>query len=208
MSDTISNDDLSTYLRQRLKYLETCNQYVEGKISEDLEEVTNRVNKKQLSEKSPEFQSIVSSLEYEIGATFRYSMLTALCSYVEDAFKQITVKLVQDYKAKIKAADGNWFNRHLAVLEECGLDIDPIIEDCNKFRQFISLRNSIVHAWGKIDASSNRDILKSIVAEGKWAVETKNGFLVLDDGTPIEAIICAENVVDHILRSKLNAKIT
>ena len=132
-------------------------------------------------------------------------MLVGVCSFLEEAIKGITKRLVADYDARLKAQkDGNWLHRHLQVLSDCvGLDIVPFESEVSVFDDLITLRNCIVHAWGKLAESHDPRAVQAASERTESAEVSKDGYLVLGDQVIPGAIIAAEKIADGMLASKL-----
>jgi len=204
------NHQLGEYLRKRLQHLEQCIGEFNSHLEELERELDRNLHNGTVRRDDPEVGKINHHREYVVANTFRYTMLVGLCSFLEEAIKEITKRLVSDYDAKIKAAKkGNWLVRHTRVLvDQFGIDLGPIDEDLKKFHDLITLRNCVVHAWGKVAGANNPSAVKDAVDRIETAEIFKDGFLCFGDQVLPEAIVAAENIADHILESELKTSIT
>lgn len=205
-----ANVDLAKYLRRRLQYLEQCNAEIEGKLSEDKLDLCRQIDEGVYSKHDPAIGKVIFHLEFIVGNTFRYTMLVGLCSFLEEALKEITERLVDDYQVKINAEErGNWLKKHISVLStQAGVNMVAIQSDLDTFDNLIALRNCIVHAWGNVNKARNPTAVREAAKRIETAEISKDSFLVLGDQVVPEAIIAAENIVDSILTSRLNVSVT
>ena len=205
-----ADHDLGKYLRRRLEYLERCNAEIESKLSDDERDLCRRVDKGEYSKNDSAIDQIVFHLEIVVGNTFRYTMLIGVCSFLEEAIKAITKRLVSDYETKLRAQKkGNWLRKHIQVLSGLvGLKVAPIQRDLDKFYNLITLRNCIVHAWGKVAEARDPDAVMGAAHKVETTEISKDGYLVLGDQVVPEAIIAAENIAEEILTSNLRVSMT
>ncbi len=142
-------------------------------------------------------------LEIEITAqTFRYSMLVAVCTFLEESIKFITKQVIPDYHVRVKKLKrGSWLGKHLQMLaSQAGLDIKLIEREQMKFEDVILVRNTIAHAWGRVDACKYTPRLREVVARYDWVEITGDGFLELTDQAIPDAMTAALEITEHILR--------
>ena len=204
------NRDLSDYLRERLRRLEHCNAEVEEKLCDDRIAFCRKIDEGVYSKNDPIIGQMVQHLEMVVGNTFRYTMLVGVCSFLEEAMKTITKRLVSDYETRIKSQrKGNWLRKHIRVLSDTvGLDVAPIQAEVNKFHDLITLRNCVVHVWGRLVEATNPDAVRQAAERVETAGISKDGYLVFGDQVVPEAIITGENIADEILKTKLQVSMT
>ena len=209
MDATNSNQELTEYLRKRLEHLEQCNATFESHLDEERRGLQRKRDEGAVRHDDPEVRKINHHREYVVANTFRYTMLVGLCSFLEEAIREITQRLDSNYDANIKAKKGSWLRRHTQVLvAHSGVDLGPIRQDLSTFHDLITMRNCVVHAWGRVAGARNPKATKDAVARIDTAEIFKDGFLRFGDQVLPEAIIAAENIADHILVSELKTSIT
>jgi hypothetical protein len=209
MRRTDPNNELAQYLHKRLQYLEGCNAEFNSHLDDKRLELARNLDDGTYRKDDPEIGRILHHLNWVLANSFRYTMLVALCSFLEEAIKEITKRLVSDYDARMAAEIGNWLARHTRLLAEVrGLDLDPIDKDLKTFHDLIALRNCVVHHWGKVAAARDPCAVEGVANRVETADISRDGFLYLGDQVLPEAISAAENIADHILGSQLNVSIT
>lgn len=204
------NRDLADYLHRRLKYLEQCYAEIESKFSEDKADVCRKIDRGIYNRRDPAIGKIIFHIEYVVANTFRYTMLVGGCSFLEEAIKEITKRLIPDYDARIKDIErGNWLHKHIQLLSDSAdLQTVSLRSDLDRFHDFITLRNCIVHAWGKVREARDPAAVKAASQRIDTAEVSKDGFLVLGNQVIPEAIISGENIVESILTSELDVSMT
>lgn len=137
-------------------------------------------------------------------------MLVGVCSLLEEAMKAIAALLARDYEAKLRAEKkGNWLHRHIRVLSRSvNVDLAGVQTELDRFHKLITLRNCIVHAWGKVAAVRKPAAVRAAAQAIETAEVSEDGYLFLGDQVVVEAIIAAENIADHILKSQLQVSMT
>jgi hypothetical protein len=199
-------NELVSYLKIRLKYIRDCATLLEGFLDAEYKRYALQSDNNKLT---PEMQEVLHDIEYGLTLTFRYCMLVAVCSYVEDSLKKIGELVVSDYSQKIKSdhSHDSWFRKHLRVLEsDAKIDFTAIESDISLFEDIITVRNAIVHTWGKVDEVKNPAKLETIIENKKkkygtnnWIEKTANGYIFLNDLALPNAKITATNIVRHVL---------
>ena len=198
MVKPVKKTKLIEYLTKRREFLEECNSEIENKLEEDRQEICQQVNFGEISIEDPMLAKSFSQIDNVVGNTFRYPMLIAICSFLEESLKLISEQLVPHYKTKLKEERGNWLKKHLNLLKAYpAVDFMPVQTKLDIFNDIIVIRNSITHAWGA-DASSDPKIVK-IVSQREWVKFYEDGFLCLDDQAVPDAIIVATDIIEHIL---------
>jgi len=204
------NRDLADHLHRRLEYLRACTIHIENKLRQEKMDLRQKIHDGVYSKNDPAIGQMVFHIEYVVGHTFRYCMLVAVCSFVEEAMKAIGTRRLPDYEARIKAGkQRNWLRRHIRVLRDgVGLDTAPIKSHLGKFYDIITLRNCIVHAWGKLAKTRNPQTVKAAIKRLEGADVSTDGYLLLHDEVVSEAIETAEDIVETILQSTLHVSMT
>lgn len=183
------NLGIKEYFNKRLDYLECCKNEFETHIDDQ--------SQKLHSVDCPNIQETFFHYEYVIENTFRYTMLVAFCSLLEEAVKDISKQILPDYKRKIETQKSkriNWLKKHMSILID-KIDIAPIKKDVETFYNLITLRNSIVHDWGKINTDKEKKAVNALEA-GIF----KDGFLYLNDQILPKTILASENIIEHLLK--------
>ena len=137
-----------------------------------------------------------------VADTFRYSMLVAVCTFLEESIKFITQQLNKDYKSKRKdIKQGSWLSKHLELLASCaGLEIKSIESQKILFNDVILIRNTIAHAWGRVEVSKSPKKLCDTISQYDWININDEGFIILDDQAIPNALVAALEIVEHILQ--------
>lgn len=206
----LGRKDLGVYLRLRLEHLYACFADFEDHIDEKKLDLCSRVDKGEFSRNDPQVGQIVHHLQCVLANTFRYTLLGGVCSFLEEAMKEVSKRLVADYSRCLKAtADGNWLKRHIQVLrEQASLNTVPLEADLAKFHDLICLRNCIVHSWGKVAEARNPKAVEDAAGRIETASISKDGYLFFGDQVIPEGILSAENIADEILMAKLGTSMT
>lgn len=199
----------SDYLQKRLEYLRTCDIYVEDKLEEDKQKLVQKVNENELKSQGLAFRNHLDELNI-VADTFRYSMLVAVCTFLEESIKFITRQLIEDYKSKLKEKKrGSWLNKHLELLSSyASLDVESIESRKILFNDVILVRNTIAHAWGRLEASNNPKKLRDTISRHDWIKINNEGFIILDDQSIPNALVAAMEIVEHILQLPSTDSIT
>lgn len=210
MNATNPNQELAQYLHKRLEYLEECTSAFNSHLDEGEQELQRKIKQGIVQADDSVVGEIRFHHRYVLANTFRYTMLVGLCSFLEEAIKKITQRIVSNYETNIKAVKkGNWLQRHRLVLaKHSGVDLGPIIEDMSTFQYLITMRNCVVHAWGKVEGARDPKAVKEAVAQIDTVEVTANGFLYFGDQVLPAAVIAAERIADHISDSELKTSIT
>ncbi len=194
--------ELVLYLDTRRKYIRNCASSVEGFFDDEERKACNSVP---LNGKiPPEISKRLDDI-YINTITFRYCFLVAVCSLVEESLKQICELIIPNYSQELKKFRGSKFHKHIEALKSAGKNLAPIQEQISLFDDTITVRNAIVHSWGKIDKDKKRAELETIIEKyGKkdgtnsWIEKTKDGEILLNDNS---IIVTATHIVRHILKS-------
>lgn len=205
MSD---NQGFADYLYRRCDYLTRTNGEIETKLSDDELDIVLRLNTGELSPDDPDVGRAFFHIDCVVANTFRYTMLAGVCSFLEEALKEICRRVVSDYDRELKKKRGNFLRKHVSLLTGVGLNKAPIQASINKFNAMIAVRNSIIHAWGRLPEGESKKRLERNLKMIETAEVSKDGFIVLGDQVIAEAINTAEEIADHILTTMLDATMT
>lgn len=199
--DQKAKRDLANYLNRRLDYLGKCETEIENKLWRDERQLLRKVEEGVCREDDPALGSFLFHIDCIVGNTFRYTMLVGVCSFLEEAMKEITKRRVKDYDALIKAQrSGNWLRKHVRILcNGAGLDLVPLRGDLQKFHDLITLRNCIVHSWGKLAGARSPNAVKMAAQRIPTAEISLDGYLFFGDQVVPEAITAARRITRHIL---------
>jgi hypothetical protein len=207
-------NELAKYLKERLKRIEDCYRDIENKVMDDETTLMHGVD----TITEMEFSTAYRHINFSIRNTFRYVMLVAVCSFVEEALVRIAKQLDRDYSAHIQESDRtNRAKAHLDLLSEhAGLELKPIAPQLPVFKNMIILRNCVVHAWGNVAEDRNRVQVREAVAGLTEAAAkgnqdfvriTEDDYLYFGDHIVVEAILKAESIINHVLKSLLGQPI-
>ena len=95
------------YMRKRLEYLRECTFDIENRLRDDTTEFTNTC------EDDNACNEHLWHIEKAVRNPFRYSMLIAACTFLEESVKFMCNKSVADYGKKLKAyRRGTWLAKH------------------------------------------------------------------------------------------------
>lgn len=212
---------ITWYFRKRLDALDYCNHTFEIKVRDEMQTIMDSVNSGKIQSNDSElyFDSELSKaltkLNYRIPSTFRNCMIVGVCTLIEDFLllignntiitnfekKADNVKPTEEEK---KEGGLSKIKRYLRVLQgELSIDFTPINKDLQLIDDFVTIRNSIVHAWGKIDSEKDnkRDKLRDIISQRKWVEETGDGYIFLKHEAYADSITPVQSLVNHILDS-------
>ncbi len=197
--------DLADYLRRRLEYIHFCNAEIQSKLFDDGRELCSKIDDGEYSKNDPAVGQIIFHIEYVVANTFRYTMLVGICSFLEEAMKAITKRLLSDCEGKLRSQkEGNWLHKQIRVLcDSAELNVVPIKRHVDTFHNLITLRNCIVHAWGNVAEARDSAAVKAAAQQVEDAAISADGYLVLGDQVVPQAIIAAEEIAEHVLSSKL-----
>ncbi len=199
---------LAQYLRKRLERLEQCNAGFETKHSDDERQVCEDVSAGIYMDDDPDLGRILFHMKYVYANTFRYCLLGALCSFLEEALKAIGPFVGAGYDSRLKQKKGNWLVRHIAVLQDItAIDCAPVQGSVDKFCDLITLRNCVMHSGGNVDSDRDPQAVRKAVQRVETAEQSRDNFLFLGDQVVPEAIIAAEEIADHILKCILGGSI-
>ena len=218
-SNTARPKDLGDYLHRRLSFLETLNAEMESNIGNQKAALTMRLprekSKNGVYDKSDaSIVKIINHLDFVLLNTSRYTILIAVCSFLEEAMKEISKQLVLKYEKELASQAStmkraNWLKKHVELLiRHAGIDANAVQSDLSMFHDLICLRNCVVHCWGKVDKARNPQAVHAASNRIDTAEVSRDGYLIFGDQVIPEAIIAAENIAESILTSKLGTSMT
>jgi hypothetical protein len=196
------------YLKKRWDDLRASTNYVIQKMHEDERKWCESVDAGKRTR--AEANRALFHAEHVVSRTIRYTLLTAFCTFLEETAREFASRAFpSDFEDRARRKKGSQFVRYVKVLEDAGLDTRLIQADLEKFNALITLRNCVVHAWGKLSRALNPKEVKQAVAKIESADVYKDGFLYLGDAVLAEAIFGAENIgnemIDQLLPQRLGA---
>jgi len=200
---TITDHDklaLVDYLKKRLDFLKNCKAYVEKRLSDDERQFINTCDDEDICRK------YFCHIDYALRNTFRYCMLIAYCSFLEESVKLLCERSVADYSAKLNAIRrGTWLSKHRQLLRRhTALDLAAMAEDLDTMEDFVAVRNCIVHAWGNLDKCRNKARLREIVEKRRdLLATTEDGFLVVERDAVSTASVTSRKLVNKLLKDLL-----
>jgi hypothetical protein len=192
---------IARYLWKRHGFLKDCKAHVENQISDE----------KRTLMRTCEDQEVLGKyffhLDYVVRNTFRYCMLTAYCSFLEEAVKMLCERSVEDYDTKFNAIRrGNWLSKHRQVLgRHPSVDLAAIEDELDTMEDFfVVVRNCIVHAWGRLEKCRNKAQLHKIVERRGGLFGTSGDeFLVVEGDAVSTASVTSRTIVNKLLEDLL-----
>jgi hypothetical protein len=199
------DQELVEYLKKRWIDLRAAKGYVNQKLKEDERKWCELVTAKKRTR--ADANRALDHAEHVVSRTFRYVMLTAFCTFLEETSAEFGRRAFPgDVEHRAKKKTGSHFAKYIKVLADAGFDTTPVREDLAKFDALITLRNCVVHAWGKVSRASNQKAVKQAVATVESADIYKDGFLYFGDVVLAEAILAGERIgnalIDQLLPKK------
>jgi hypothetical protein len=198
------------YLKKRWEDLGNSKDYVNQKLHDDEMEWSELVNAGKKT--SADASRALDHAEHVVSRTIRYVMLVAICTFLEEASREFVHRTFpSDCEERAKKKTGSLFAKYIKVLVDGGFDTTPVQEDIEKLSALITLRNCVVHAWGKISRADNPEAVRKAIVMVESAGTYEDGFLGFGDQVIPEAIIAAENIgnalIDQLLLKKTNNKL-
>ena len=205
-----SNQDFARYLHLRRDFLCRTNAEIENKLSDDSMQLVRQLDDGNVPEEDPRLAEAFFHIDCVVRSTFRYTMLVGVCSFLEEAMKEMSRRIVTDYEDRLKQQQkkkkGNWLHHHVAILVNAGLDTSAIQLVIDTFHALITIRNSIVHAWGKVSRERRPEKLTACIDQIETADVSKDGYILLGDQVVPGALVASRQISNHILTTMLNAR--
>ena len=194
------------YLKKRWEDLRASYAYMSHKLEEDKRQWLDLVDAGKRS-KADANRALLHA-EHVVSRTIRYVMLTAYCTFLEETAREFAGRAFpSDFEDRAQKKKGSQFIRYVKVLLDAGFDTKPIRDDLKNFNALITLRNCVVHAWGKLSRARNPTEVTQAIAVVESAGVYKDGFLYFGDVVLAEAIFAAENIgnamIDQLLPQQL-----
>lgn len=196
MSDSSHDPQrIAEYLRTRIEYLRTCRIHIENKLSDESFEFINS------GDDEDTISRFLIHIDGVVANTFRYSMLIAACSFLEEAVKLLCSVSIKDYDHKLKAIrKGSWLAKHRQLLEaESSIDIAAVQEHWDRMANVVAIRNCITHAWGNVNECQNSDHVRQIAARDDSYTVSKDGYLVLNNEAVTYALLASRKIVGKLV---------
>jgi hypothetical protein len=196
------------YLKKRWEDLRASYDYIGHKLDEDKRAWLDLVDAGKRNK--ADAKRALFHAEHVVSRTSRYVMLTAYCTFLEETAREFASRAFPaDFEDRAQKKKGSQFIRYVGVLVDAGFDTNPIRDNLEKFNALITLRNCVVHAWGKLSRARNRKEVTQAIAAVESAGVYKDGFLYFGDVVLAEAIFAAENIgnamIDQLLPQQLKA---
>ncbi len=186
------------YMRKRLEYLRECTFDIENRLRDNATEFINTC------EDDNACNEYLWHIENAVRHPFRYSMLIAACTFLEESVKFICSNSVPDCGKKLKASrPGTWLAKHRQLLADNTLiDVSAIAKDLDTMEDLIQVRNCIVHNWGRVDGNEQRrgKIVKIIKDREDCFVLSADGFLYVTDQAVPTAFTASRHIVSKLLK--------
>ncbi len=196
MSDSAHDPQrIAEYLRTRLEYLRNCRIHIENKLSDESFEFINS------EDDEDTVNRFLFHIDCVVANTFRYSMLIAACSFLEEAVKLLCHVSITDYSQKLKAIrKGSWLTKHRRLLEaERSVDIAAVGEHWDKMANVVPIRNCITHTWGNVNECQNSEHVQEIAAREDMYTVTKDGHLLLNNEAVTYALLASQQIVGKLV---------
>ena len=193
------NSAIADYLRKRLDYLQGCKADIENRLRDEVHEFINACD-------DDNCRTYCDYINRVVRHTFRYCMLIAVCSFLEESVKSLCEVSVPNYSATLNAIRrGNWLSKHRRLLRSHKkVDVAGIGGHLDTMEDFVAVRNCIVHAWGKLDKCRNKEQLRDIVQRRSDLFEwSADGFLVVGQDAVSTAIVSTRSLVNKLLEDLL-----
>ncbi len=205
---TVQKAKLIEYYHRRRDALDFCGSRSRHAIEDDKAEIMDLMNKDQRVADDPETQRALGNLTGPIACTSRNSLVIAVCCFLEDLLRRVGNLAIVGYDSEFKKDKNkhhdNFLKTHLRVLNTmAGIDCEPVKSQLVLLDYAILIRNSLVHAWGKIETSTNPDRLREALNAVDWAVESADGYVALCDQAYPEVMTAAVRLVTHVLKQLL-----
>ncbi len=197
-------EQLIQYYNRRREALEFCSARFHHAVEDEKQEIIDSVNEGRLSLENPEVQRAIGKLNGPIASTSRNCLLIAVCSLLEDVLRRAGNLALKDYDSIFKKDKNDhredFLRTHRRILEaEAGIHFEPVADYVGALERAVLIRNSVVHAWGKVETSTHPEILRKTLDEIKWADETQDGYICLYDDAVPEVMWAAEQVIEWVL---------
>jgi hypothetical protein len=199
----VERDKLIQYYQRRNDALGFCAVTSHEAIEDEKQKILDLVNKGQRPPNAPEIQYALEKLTGPTASTSRNCMFIAVCCFLEDLLRRAGNLALDDYDSEFKRDKKenreNFLRTHVRVLQtKVGIDFNSVKKHVVLLDHAVLIRNSLVHAWGKVDTSTNSDKLREALDTVDWAVESADGYVALDDQAYLRVMIATVELVEHV----------
>jgi len=187
--------ELVRYLNTRIEFLHNCNAEIEDMLDHKKQELVNSKLDNQYLDKGYKY------FEYVVANTYRYAMLIAVCTFLEETLKNLSPQIVKDYKNKIRGVTkGTWLEKHRLLFSQCKpkLVSGSVSKSWALMLDIVQVRNCLAHAWGKVCKCKNQQKVKKIIDHYDFLELTGDGFIFLDDEAITSAIAESDQILIHL----------
>jgi len=201
--DKVQRDELIQYYWRRREALDFCATRSHHAIKDEKQEIIGLIHGEPRPQDDSELRRALAKLTGPIPSTSRNCLLIAVCCLLEDLLRRAGNLVLDDYDLAFKKDKQehreNCLRTHRRVLETTvGIDFNPVKKQVALLDHAILIRNSVVHAWGKVETSTNPDRLREVLNAISWADETRDGYVALDDQAYPDVMIAAMELVEHV----------
>lgn len=128
-------------------------------------------------------------------------MIVAVCTFLEETLRNVGVLSFSDFDSEAnKINNMSKIRKYIEVYKSnMSIDLGPIQGHICKIDDIISLRNAIVHAWGKIDNCRNPGRLRQIIEHLGWVFETGDGYIHLNDESYADVVDPVLEIVEYLI---------
>jgi hypothetical protein len=186
-----------TYLSTRLRFLRACYVTIHNQVEDDKIRFINPTDERTAQ------NEYLWNIDTRIVLTFRYSMMIAACTFLEEALK-LTAKLAlpTDYQQKLKTLkNGTWLLKHRRLFErETAADLSLTSKHWELMEEFVEIRNCIAHAWGNSKECKNANRVSQIVSRSEYFEQFKDGYLWVHDHAVPAAHIASERILRSLFK--------
>jgi hypothetical protein len=210
-------NDIEKYIRWRDDQIQHCRVLIEEQMKMDKIDLLTKANE----QPNIETGKLWYHLEHTLGNTFRYTLLLGVCSTLEETLKSIAEKIFPDKeegKRQLRQAEKeirqeigyqNWLRSYTRMI--CKrlqiIETERFETDVSQFSDIITIRNCIIHSWGKIEASEfinqTRQTVERLAEIGKeqncdMVDISRDGYLALGDKIVAHAQCLTVPIVDFL----------
>jgi hypothetical protein len=161
------------------------------------------IHSDQRSADDRELRRALGKLTGSIPSASRNCLVIGVCCFLEDMLRRLGNLALPDYDSRFKKDKAehreNFLKTHVRVLgADVGVDFRPMERQLRQLDHTVVIRNSLVHAWGKVETSTNPLKIREVLNEVKWAEKTADGYVALDDQAYPEVMIATMELVEHV----------
>lgn len=199
----VQRDKLIQYYHRRRDALDFCGATFHHAIEDETQEIMDLINKGRRSADDPEIQQALGTLSGPIASTLRNCLFIAVCCFLDDLLRRAGNLILNDYDAMFRKNKqehrDNFLKTHLRILEtRVGMKFQPLHNQIAQLDYAVSVRNALVHAWGKVETSTNPDRLREVLGALTWAVESGDGYIALSDQAYPDTMHATMDLVEYV----------